>query len=271
MEVAIVIPVYNQWHLTVGCLDSMRDAGVPASAVVVVDNASTDGTAAGLAARPGINVIRNQSNRGCSGAWNQGARAFPATWTVLLNNDVVLPRGWLEGMLAFGEKEGVDVISPAACEGEQDYSIHEHAREHMQKMATAKRLGLAFGFCFMVHRRVFEKAGLFDDDLRLGGYEDDEFFRRAREAGFKLGVTGRSFLHHIGSATQLALKADRHAAKVSLGDRRYYRKKYGLTWFKRQHLRWREKISTARWRRSELSRYGATLLARRIGGEFVWR
>src|SRR5579859_4123400 len=242
MDVAIVIPVYNHWQLTAVCLNSLRDAGIPASAIVVVDNASTDETAARLAARPGINVIRNQSNRGCSGAWNQGVRAFPATWTVLLNNDVVVPHGWLEGMLAFAEKEGVDVVSPATCQGEQDYDIAGFARDYMRKMAGAKRVGVAFGFCFMVHKRVFEKAGLFDDDLRLGGYEDDEFFRRSRQAGFKLGVTGRSFLHHIGSATQLALKADRHAAKVSLGDRRYYRKKYGLTWFKRQHLRWREKI-----------------------------
>ena len=61
---------YNQWPLTAVCLDSLRDAGIPASAMVVVDNASTDDTAARLAARPGINVIRNQSNRGGSGAWN---------------------------------------------------------------------------------------------------------------------------------------------------------------------------------------------------------
>ncbi len=271
MDVAIVIPVYNQWPLTAVCLDSLRDAGIPASAMVVVDNASTDDTAARLAARPGINVIRNQSNRGCSGAWNQGVRAFPATWTVLLNNDVVVPEGWLEGMLAFAEREGVDVVSPAACEGEQDYGIREYARQYVQKMAGAKRLGLAFGFCFMVHRRVFEKAGLFDDDLRLGGYEDDEFFRRSRQAGFRLGVTGGSFLHHIGSATQVAIKAVRGAAQAGLGDRAYYRKKYRLTWPRRQWWRWQEKFRNAAWRRNELSRYGATLMAVRKGGEFIWR
>jgi N-acetylglucosaminyl-diphospho-decaprenol L-rhamnosyltransferase len=271
VDIAIIIPVYNQSQHTAVCLATLGEAGFPLSSVVVVDNASTDDTPACLARAPGIQIIRNETNRGCGGAWNQGVRAASATWTVLLNNDVVIPRGWLEGMLAFADEEKADVVSPAACEGEQDYGVHDYARQFVQKMAAAKRINAGLGFCFMVHRRVFERAGLFDDDLRLGGYEDDEFFRRARRAGFRLGITGRSFLHHIGSATQLALKVDNKGAKASLGDRAYYRRKYGLTWFKRQQLRWGEKISAARWRRSELSRYGATLLARRQNGEFIWR
>jgi hypothetical protein len=46
-----------------------------------------------LAARPQIQVIRNPTNRFC-GAWSHGAKAaVPATWTVLLNNDVLIPQG----------------------------------------------------------------------------------------------------------------------------------------------------------------------------------
>ena len=48
----------------------------------------------------------------------------------------------------------------------------------MERMAKVKRRGAASGVCFMVRRQVFEKAGLFDEDMRIGGYEDDEFFRR---------------------------------------------------------------------------------------------
>ena len=46
---------------------------------------------------------------------------------------------------------------------------------------------------FMVHRRVFDAAVFFDKDPKLGGYEDDEFFRRVRRAGFRLAITGRAF------------------------------------------------------------------------------
>jgi N-acetylglucosaminyl-diphospho-decaprenol L-rhamnosyltransferase len=270
MDVAIVIPVFNQAHYTTQCLDSLHSAGVADSSVFVVDNASTDETPACLAARSQIHVIRNSTNRFCS-AWSQGARAAgPATWTVVLNNDVLIPRGWLEGLTQFAEQEGFDVVSPALCEGQQDYDFTTHATQFMAKMAHARRRGLANGACFMVHRRVFDAIGYFDEDPRLGGYQDDEFFRRCRQNGFRLALTGRSFLHHFGSVTQKAVVARMDQPGVSLGDRSYYRQKYGLTWFKRQREGWFQKLVTAKWRLTERLRYGCTLISHREGRAFVW-
>ena len=271
MDVAIVIPVFNQAEYTKKCLDGLRAAGVADSRIVVVDNASTDDTPGLLAARRELRVIHNPTNRGCGSAWNQGARAGPATWTILLNNDVLIPPGWLDGLLAFAEEERFDVVTPALCTGEDDYDLAQHARQFMEKMARVKRCGAASGICFMVHRRVFETAGFFDDDPRLGGYEDDEFFRRARGAGFRLAITGRSFLHHFGSVTQKAIKAGMNQPQASLGDRAYYRKKYGLTWFKRQRWRLQNRLLNAQWRVRERSRYGCTLISCRHNGVFIWR
>jgi len=114
-------------------------------------------------------------------------------------------------------------------------------------------------------------VGFFDDDRRLGGYEDDEFFRRCRKAGFRLAMSGRSFIHHFGSITQKAMKAGMNRPKASLGDREYYRKKYGLTWFKRQRARWRRKCVGAYWLWSERARHRRSLLSRRRNGALTWR
>jgi N-acetylglucosaminyl-diphospho-decaprenol L-rhamnosyltransferase len=269
---SIVIPVFNQWSYTAGCLDGLLASGIEGSSIVVVDNASTDETARGLSGYPGINVIRNDSNRGCAGAWNQGVQAFPAEWTVLLNNDVLIPPCWLDGLVSFAEEENADVVSPAMCEGEQDYDFGAYAPRFMESMARVKRTGIAFGVCFMVHRRVFNALGPFDDDPRLGGYEDDEFFRRARKGGFRLAVTGRSFLHHFGSITQKSIKQSmKKPNRYSLGDKTYYRKKYGLTWVKRRRERWREKLLMTACRMTERSRYGRTLWSAREDGVFLWK
>ena len=271
MDVAVVIPVFNQAHYTRNCLDTLREAGVAENSVLVVDNGSTDDTAACLAARPLVRVIRNDTNRGCGGAWNQGTQAGSATWTVLLNNDVLIPHGWLEGLRAFAEDEGFDVASPAICNGVKvDYDFPAYARQFMSRMQRVKRVGTASGVCFMVHERVFKAVGFFDEDRRLGGYEDDEFFRRCRQAGFRLGRTGRSFLHHFGSVTQKAMKADMRQPNASLGDREYYRQKYGLTWLKRRRARMMWGLQCARWRLSERWRYGCTLVSHREGGKFIW-
>lgn len=264
-DCCVVIPVFNQLPYTTGCLDSLRRAGVPDSAIVVVNNGSTDGTREFLDRRPEIKAVHNPANRGCAFAWNQGVNASTATWTVLLNNDVLVPPGALEGLIDCAGEGDFQIVSPALGEGELNYDFARHAADFMRRLARVTRRGVAHGVCFAVHRRVFTAIGLFDDDPRLGGYEDDEFFRRARRAGFRLATTGRSYLHHFGSVTQKSMRAERPDPRAGLGDRAYYREKYGLNWFVRRREQWREGLASAWWRARELRRYGVTLKVQRAG------
>ncbi len=267
MDYCVVIPVFNQLSFTAACLESLNLTEVPDGNIVVVNNGSTDGTREFLAARPRLKAIHNSENRGCGFAWNQGAKAFSARWTVVLNNDVLIAPNWLEGLVGFGEEGKFDIVSPAMCEGEHDYDLPSYAGQFVRKMREVRRPGIASGVCFMVHRRVFDTVGFFDEDQRLGGYEDDEFFRRARRAGFRLTVTGRAFLHHFGSVTQKSIQKNWNRPNVSLGDRNYYRKKYGMNnWFKRHQERLRQDLRLAFWRSRERWRYGLTLRSTRIGG-----
>lgn len=271
MDAKIVIPVFNQVHFTKMCLDSLYKAGVKGQSILVIDNASTDETPRVLSGCPQISVIRNSENRFCA-AWSQGAKIVaPASWTVVLNNDVLIPSGWLEGLVRFAEERGFDVVSPAMCEGEMDYDFDVYARQFMTKMANVYRGGIASGACFMVHRRVFDAIGYFDEDPKLGGYQDDEFFRRCRKNNFRLALTGCSFLHHFGSVTQKAVKTGLKQPNANLGDRDYYRKKYGLTRFKRKREQWQRNLSNVWWRLSERFHYQSTLLSVRQNGQFVWR
>lgn len=269
LDVAIVIPVFNELTYTINCLESLKQSGVRDSQILIVNNGSTDGTAEFLASRPEIRVIHNPENLGCGFAWNQGAKASSPLWTIVMNNDVLVAPGWLEGFVGFAEKERFDVVSPAMCEGELDYDFRDHAVGFMHRMNPVRRWGMAHGVCFMVHRRVFDVLGGFDSDPRLGGYEDDEFFRRARRAGFRLAISGAVILHHFGSVTQKSIKTSRHQPNVILGDRDYYRKKTGQTWIGRKVTQLKQAIRNAWWTKSERLRFGDTLLKKRVGG--TWR
>ena len=81
-KIAIVIPVFNQLHYTRQCVASLNRAGVADAQIIIVNNASTDGTAEFLAAHPEIRVVSNKTNIGCGPAWTQGARLSSAEWTV---------------------------------------------------------------------------------------------------------------------------------------------------------------------------------------------
>lgn len=264
--VAIVIPVFNQLAYTRDCIESLRAAGTADARIIVVNNGSTDGTREFLEANPQIKAIHNPGNLGCGGAWTQGAKISNLPWTVIMNNDVLVPRGCMENLSDFATEQGFDIVSPAMCEGEMDYGLAAHAAEFMQRMKGVYRPGIAHGVCFVVHRRVFDAIGYFDGDPKLGGYEDDEYFRRAREAGFRLAMTGRAFLHHFGSITQKSIRAESGGKIRTLGDREYYRRKTGQTWLKRKMTQVRNGVHQAWWRRSELRRFGRTLHEIRLDG-----
>lgn len=169
MNCSIVIPVYNNLVYTRQCLDSLRRAGLPSGGVVVIDNGSTDGSHGFLAAQSDLKVIHNPENRGCGFAWNQGINASTVDWVILLNNDVVLPRQWLSGLLDFAESRRCDIVSPAMCEGELDYELQRHADIITNSMANAWRKGVAHAVCLMVHRRVFRPgptSGIWLGDYR---------------------------------------------------------------------------------------------------------
>jgi N-acetylglucosaminyl-diphospho-decaprenol L-rhamnosyltransferase len=268
-KLAIVIPVFNNLSYTQNCLDTLNQAGISNRQIIVVDNGSTDGTGAFLASRPGLQVIHNESNRGCGGAWSQGSQAAAAEWTVVLNNDVLVPSGCFEGLLQFAAAEKIDVVSPGLVEGDCDYDWRTYGAEFMQKMKAARRNRIAHGVCFMVHRRGFEAIGYFSEDLRLGGYEDDEFFRRVRRAGFRLAVTGGAFLHHFGSVTQKSMKSQADRTKA-LERRAYYRQKTGQTWIKRKTVILRNNLRELWWRKTEKSRFGFTLKEYRLQGRWEY-
>ena len=97
--VSVVVPVWNQLEHTRACLASLRRTTRAPYEVVVVDNGSTDGTRAWLAAQRDVVVVTNAENRGFAAACNQGVAASRGEVVVLLNNDTQVARGWVEGLL----------------------------------------------------------------------------------------------------------------------------------------------------------------------------
>lgn len=258
--VSIIIPLYNQLSFTKDCLESLQRTTSAVVEIILVDNASTDGTAEFLSTLAGVTVIANTQNGGCSVAWNQGARAASSEWIVVLNNDVLLSNGWLEGLLTAAAQWELDIVTPAIREGEYNYNIGAYAQELNSRMKNVIRKGTANGICFMVNRRVFSTIGFFDENFRIGQYEDKDFFLRASQAGFRLGTVGSSFLHHFGSVTQKSMKSTRVAKPYALENKAYFIRKWKLPWWKRAFSRNRSRLTSWLQSRKELLLYRHSLM-----------
>lgn len=265
--VSIVIPLYNQLAYTQSCLQSLRTTTHVDTEIILIDNASSDGTGAYITTQNDVTIISNDDNRGCSGAWNQGAQAASGKWIVILNNDVLLSTGWLEGLLEAASRLGLDIVTPAIREGEYNYNIDTYARDFTSRMKNVVRRGRVNGICFMVHRRVFDAIGGFDENFHIGQYEDTDFFLRASQAGFSLGTVGCSFLHHFGSVTQNSIKTTKVVKPYALENKAYFIRKWKLPWWKRTLIRNADKLANRLHTLRERTRHGHTLMEKWIDGK----
>jgi hypothetical protein len=104
--VTVVVVTWNGRHLLDDCLGGLYRQDLPRSAwrVLVVDNASTDGTVEHLRAHhPDVQVLRSPRNTGFAGGAHQALAVVPTPYAVLLNNDAVPEPGFLSALLAAAE------------------------------------------------------------------------------------------------------------------------------------------------------------------------
>lgn len=221
--VSIVTLSWNAPSFTQKALASIRAHTSEPYEVIVVDNGSDGPTRAMLQAidDPHVRVIYNPTNRGFAGGSNDGMAAARGEYTVLLNNDVIVPAGWLDGLLApFGRIPGLGVTAPRSNKvaGHQlladalypdERAMLEFAAQRRETWAgTGYITDRAIGLCLCVDRRVIEAIGGFDERFGMGNFEDDDFCLRVRAAGYGIYICDDVFIHHFGSQSFAANNVD---------------------------------------------------------------
>lgn len=105
MEISFIIVNWNTKDLLRGCLDSVaKTVGSLSHEIIVVDNASSDGSADMLVREyPSVRLIANSENRGFGAANNQGFAVMKGKYALLINTDAVLTEGAVEKLWRFAE------------------------------------------------------------------------------------------------------------------------------------------------------------------------
>jgi len=224
MNVTITFACYNQSSYTEKCMESLVAAGTDLNQVVVVDNGSSDDTLEVLKKYPRVHTIQNKQNMGCGVAWNQGALLRQTEWTVVMNNDVVVTRNWLTGLVSSAERNKLQIACPATVDGSDDYDIEAEALLRERGAIHTVRIGQVHAVCMLIHNSVWRDVGFFRATPKLLGYEDTIFFDECQTAGIKMGTIGSSWIHHYGSITQDAMRKERGLSKnAGLGHRHNYK------------------------------------------------
>lgn len=241
----VVVVSWNGLALTRRCVQSLlEDPAAPALDVVIVDNASADGTAAWLdeiEREPRVRVIRNPDNRGFAAACNQGLAAVAAAGAevlVILNNDLVVTPGWARTFAAHLRRDpSIGLIGPLTNnignEARIDTAYTDMAGMLCETAAcTGGNAGLLFDipvlafFCVAMPRDVYLRVGDLDTAFGTGFFEDDDYCQRVRRLGLRIVCAEDVFVHHELSAS--FGKVD-PAEKARLFERNksYYESKWG--------------------------------------------
>lgn len=263
VELAVIILNYRTARLTADCLDSIAEDLQPGMRVLVVDNASGDGSddaiAAHIAARGYAHfaeVLRSPINGGFSAGNNLAIRAIPARIYVLLNSDTLVRKGALSELRrVLLERPEVGLVGPSFEDGDGTLleSCHDlpHPLSELVRSANTGLVATAFSrfapaaryselplepvwmpfACIAFRRDMIDVVGLLDEGFFMY-FEDIDFCLRVREAGYKLLYWPRArIVHLVGKSSNVTAveAAQKRAPRYYYEARtRFFAKHFGL-------------------------------------------
>jgi len=244
--VSVVLVTYGGLELTKACLDSLLGRETwPRLDVIVVDNASSDGTPEYLqsvaASDPRVRCVFNRENRGFAGANNQGIALAAGEIVVLLNNDTVVPPGLMGRLVEHLRRDAsIGLLCPTTnfcgneARVEPDYAetsglpafAARRAREHRGRVFD---IGVAAMYCVAARRPVLDEVGPLDEAYGVGMFEDDDFAVRMRAKGYRVACAEDAYVHHVGQGSFRKLSPEEYDA-LWKKNQAYFEKKFGVAW-----------------------------------------
>lgn len=231
-EVAIVIVSYNAQAELQACLEALvQDPPTTSHEIIVVDNASSDGSPDAVRARwPHITVVDAGANLGFARATNLGIRTTTSRMVLLLNSDTLPPPGAIDRLVdVLLTRNTVAAVGPRLVDGNGTLEISFGAMISPLNELWQKCLVLGYswklpfleklvecrarservvdwvsGACLLVHRADAEAVKLLDERFFLYG-EDVDFCAAIRDRGRKILFTPTvEIVHHRGRSGQHA-------------------------------------------------------------------
>jgi GT2 family glycosyltransferase len=211
MLASVIIVSYNSRAHLEGCLESVCAPLPPGCEVIVVDNASSDGSAEAVeGAFPQVCLLRTAQNLGYGGGNNLGASAAQGEYLAFLNPDTVVEPGWLEALIAALKADPQAGLATSkilllrepgkinTCGNDIHISgltLCRGAGRAREAYPEIEEVNAVSGAAFLIRRALFETLGGFDPAFFMY-LEDTDLSLRARLAGWRCLYVPGSVVYH---------------------------------------------------------------------------
>ena len=224
LKVAVVILNWNGRKLLQQFLPSVIRHSESVAQVIVADNRSTDDSITILEKEfPSVRIIRNNSNKGFTGGYNEALQFVDAEYFVLLNSDVEVTANWIEPIislmdsdkkigacqpkiLSFYDKTSfeyagagggfIDHLGYPFCRGR----IFNDLEKDEQQYDDSLPVFWATGACMFVRSDLYKKLGGLDTAF-FAHMEEIDLCWRMQVVGYQVYYCGKSTVYHVGGGT----------------------------------------------------------------------
>lgn len=215
--VSIVILNWNGKQLLKKCLHSVFRLNYPNYEVIVVDNASTDGSADFVGENyPKVRLVRNKKNLGCAGGNNSGMKIAKGKYICNLANDAKPYPNWLSELVKVAESDnrigvcgskqvfmhnpkiinstGIVMSKDGVCRNRGWGELDKGQYEKIEELLSVPNVAVLY------RKQMLKSIGLLDNDLFIY-YEDTDLGWRARLRGWKIVYVPKAKVQHVVDAT----------------------------------------------------------------------
>ncbi|MFQ5511445.1 MAG: glycosyltransferase family 2 protein [Candidatus Krumholzibacteriia bacterium] len=255
-NISVVIASFNCWHHLKNCLGSLAVSKHLLAEVIVIDNASVDGTVEKLRKEfPQVRVIENPSNVGHTGAVNQGMRETTADLVLVLDADTELWADAIEYMASFlGEHLDSWMVAPRTLN--TDGTLQETARNFpsainglfgrrsiLTRLFPNNRFSRKYlgrgemageepfrvqqisAACMLFRREVLSTVGMWDEAY-TGYWVDSDWCKRIQAVGGVIYCVPRAVVTHHEQNKPFMKKSPERIIAFHRGAQRFYRLHY---------------------------------------------
>ncbi len=228
----LILPVFNRLHFTIDCIESLKRQTYNEYKIIVVDDGSSDGTAASLENNyPEVIVLRGDGQLWWTGAINMGVKyvlqhaTSKEDFILTLNNDLSVGPEYFQNLIKTYQNNApclvgsvtVDIDNPELvnyCGVKwNEYSAKQRSPielpislKELQSHAMDIESDLLPGRGVLIPLKVFDQIGLYDAKNFPHYAADEDFSLRARKAGYRLMVSSNAFVYSYIRESNLAGK-----------------------------------------------------------------
>jgi GT2 family glycosyltransferase len=215
VDVSIIVPVYNKWHLTRACLISIIQTSIGCGIsyeLILADDGSSDETINAEKIFPGLRVIKTETNCGFLRNCNNAAKYARGRYILLLNNDTIVLPGWLESLYRTVEDDhsiaiaGSKLLYPDGLIQEAGAALFSdgtavnvgRGKARSAKVFNIRReVDYISGASILIRKSFWDSVSGFDERYKNAYCEDSDLAMTARSMGLRVVYEPASEVIHF--------------------------------------------------------------------------